>query len=265
MGALNLSQVCFRQVFFSHHVHYVRGCSTETVPFYKKMFRRKQSKEVEEEQDQSALAIKAEEQMIRDAEIEEREALIKKASNKSRLHYSDRRIMGGQHPQLGVLWDKGPQDADPKYKAKLLAKYGKITKIDPSLAWPNSDQIALDKEYEQVLYDGMTLPQMIETEKLRVEQETEEVVLREKEIDEKFEKMSVELEQWKKRIVARNNAAERERQKKQTILAQLREEFGYDINENDPQFAEKIAEKEKEFSKALKEQKKQKMKEAKKS
>ena len=36
----------------------------------------------------------------------------------------------------------------------------------------------------------------------------------------------------------------------------MRQEFGYNVNTNDPQFAEKIAEKEKEFSKRAKEEKK---------
>ena len=37
---------------------------------------------------------------------------------------------------------------------------------------------------------------------------------------------------------------------------QLREEFGYEINPNDPQFADRIAEKEKEMAKAIKAEKK---------
>ena len=46
------------------------------------------------------------------------------------------------------------------------------------------------------------------------------------------------------------------------INFQLREEFGYEVNPDDPQFAEKIAEKEKEFAKAKKLAKKQKHQEA---
>jgi hypothetical protein len=37
---------------------------------------------------------------------------------------------------------------------------------------------------------------------------------------------------------------------------QLKQEYGYAINPNDPQFAEKIAAKEKEYSKKAKEEKK---------
>ena len=36
----------------------------------------------------------------------------------------------------------------------------------------------------------------------------------------------------------------------------MRQEYGYDVNTNDPQFAEKIAAKEKEFAKRAKEEKK---------
>lgn len=38
---------------------------------------------------------------------------------------------------------------------------------------------------------------------------------------------------------------------------QLKQEFGYEVNPRDPQFASKIAEKEKEYAKAAKEAKKQ--------
>ena len=40
------------------------------------------------------------------------------------------------------------------------------------------------------------------------------------------------------------------------LYFQLKQEYGYAINPNDPQFAEKIAAKEKEFSKQAKEEKK---------
>ena len=42
------------------------------------------------------------------------------------------------------------------------------------------------------------------------------------------------------------------------LVFQLREEYGYEINPNDPQFAERIEEKEKEIAKAKKQDKKSK-------
>ena len=40
------------------------------------------------------------------------------------------------------------------------------------------------------------------------------------------------------------------------FVFQLRQEFGYEVNASDPQFAEKIAAKEKEYAKRAKEEKK---------
>merc|ERR1711862_877580 len=91
-------------------------------------------------------------------------------------------------------------------------------------------------------------------EKERLEQE--QIIQVEKEIREKLAKQEQEIKAWQKRVENRNVFAERERQKRQQILDELREEFGYEVNPDDQQFAEKIAEKEKEMAKAIKAERK---------
>ena len=105
-------------------------------------------------------------------------------------------------------------------------------------------------------------------------------------MDEKLARMDVDLKAWKSRVETRKKFAQREIDKRTQILKevryyiyfcsywniikyflyddflyvirifQLRQEFGYDVNANDPQFAEKLAAKEKEYSKKAKEEKK---------
>ena len=105
-------------------------------------------------------------------------------------------------------------------------------------------------------------------------------------MDEKLARMDVDLKAWKSRVETRKKFAQREIDKRTQILKevryyilyillllvykcffyagylyvmrifQLRQEFGYDVNANDPQFAKKLAAKEKEYSKKAKEEKK---------
>ena len=68
--------------------------------------------------------------------------------------------------------------------------------------------------------------------------------------------MDKELKQWKERVAKRKAEAAKEKALKEQIFAELRQEFGYDVNPNDPQFKDKIEEKEKSLAKRLKEEKK---------
>merc|ERR1712141_45944 len=54
-----------------------------------------------------------------------------------------------------------------------------------------------------------------------------------------------EIERWRKRTEGRQQSSIKEQERTQLLITELREEFGYDINMNDPQFADKIAEKKK--------------------
>ena len=139
----------------------------------------------------------------------------------------------------------------------MLARYGKSTGINPKVAWPTKEEIELQKEYEAVLYDGpKSVPEMIKEVHEKERLEHEQIIQVEKEIREKLAKQEQEIKAWQKRVENRNVFAERERQKRQQILDELRDEFGYEINPNDQQFAEKIAEKEKEMAKAIKAERK---------
>merc|ERR1712001_476806 len=84
----------------------------------------------------------------------------------------------------------------------------------------------------------------------------EKIIKREKDIDEKLLRMDADLKSWRSRVEGRKRNAQREIDKRKQILAELRQEFGYDVNTSDPQFAEKIAAKEKELNKKIKAEKK---------
>lgn len=228
----------------------------DDVPFYKKLFggktadRKAHEQEIEDK-------IKDEEEILREIEAEEREATLRRKQNKSRLHYSHRNILKGEPPQVGLHMDWDETHMTRAYKAQLLGQFGKTkTGLDPSICWPTPEEMAEEQEKERVFYDNKSLFELLDEDRKKQKEETERIKLREKEIDEKLVHMDVELKAWRTRVEGRKRMAQREIDKRKLILAELRQEFGYDVNTNDPQFAEKIAAKEKELNKKIKAEKK---------
>ena len=84
----------------------------------------------------------------------------------------------------------------------------------------------------------------------------EDRIAREKVVDDGLARMENQIKQWRTRVNSRNMQAEKDRLRKEKILAELREEFGYNVNPNDNYMKERIAEKEKAILKAEKEAKK---------
>ena len=120
-----------------------------------------------------------------------------------------------------IAFEKDEQQRSPAFKSMMLARFGKSTGIDPNVAWPTKEEMELQREYEAVLYDGLSVPEMIKeaNEKERLEQE--QIIQVEKEIREKMAKQEQEIKAWQKRVESRNVFAERERQKRQQILDEV--------------------------------------------
>lgn len=240
--------------FFSKVVNRVTGKSkkkTEDDDIHEQIEKESQSSE-------SIVADLEEYQKLQEAERIER---IEKARLKSRLFYSDQALLHDRMPQAGIEWEKNDEHRSNKFKANMLAKYGKQTGIDPSVAWPTKEYIEEQREYESVLYDGKTLKEMIEIVEKSEKEKQDAINRTEEEIRAKMAKQEAEIKAWQRRVESRNVVADRERQKRRQILDELREEYGYEINPNDPQFASRIEEKEKEIMKAKKLEKKAKKKE----
>ena len=173
-----------------------------------------------EEQEQE-LAIKSQNQMEREREIEEREDAISKASNRSRLFYSDRNLMQNKLPQAGILWQKNEIHQSREFQSMMLARFGQVTKINPSVAWPTSEEINLQKEYEMVKYDGLSLKEMIANAKKAEKDQEKAVIDLEKKLAENLAKHNKDIEGWKKRVEGRNTYAQRERNKRQQIFDEV--------------------------------------------
>jgi hypothetical protein len=60
--------------------------------------------------------------------------------------FSDRRILKGQYPYIGVLMEESDKHREPKFKAEMLAKFGRETGINPSEAWPTKEQVKTSEQ-----------------------------------------------------------------------------------------------------------------------
>ena len=191
--------------------------------FKNRIFGKKSSENVQTpEEKEQELADKSQNQMEREREIEERENAILKASNRSRLFYSDRNLMQNKLPQAGILWQKNETHQSREFQSMMLSRFGqKATKINPSVAWPTSEEINLQKEYENVKYDGLSLKQMIANAKKAEKEQEQAVIDLEKKLAENLAKHGKEIEGWKKRVEGRNTFAQKERNKRQQIFDEV--------------------------------------------
>ena len=230
-------------------------------PWYKRWGSKKDAEESRRaELDRELGSISAEHEQA----LEEiRRAELNRKRNKSRLRASDRRMLHGFPPLEGLEFERNDRHRTSEFKMRMLGMYGaEKSGISPEVCWPNEEELSEKREWEHVFYDGNTdLKSRMRAAASAEKAKADRIREREEEIERGFEAMRLETEKWKKRIEAKNKSAQREKEKRDRVLAELRQEYGYDLDPNVPHFAEKIAEKEKEIAKAAKAEKKAKKKE----
>merc|ERR1712168_1303568 len=97
------------------------------------------------------------------AEAEIAEARFQRKRNKSGLHHSDRQMLKGAPPNVGLKMQWAEKHTSRQFKAEMFGKFGRSkTGVDPSVLWPTKAEIESRKEYERVLYDGTTLQDRME-------------------------------------------------------------------------------------------------------
>lgn len=194
--------------------------------------------------------------MIRAMEEEEAQARLTRKRNKSRLHHSDRQMLRGQPPEIGLSMQWCERHTGREFKARMMGQFGRqATGVNPALAWPTKAEMERQADYERVVYEGKSLVERIATHQAQAKEYREEMLAKERDIDEKLATMDKELEVWREKLEKKEREAAKEKAAKDQIFAELRQEFGYNVDPNDPQFADKIAEKEKALAKRQKEEK----------
>jgi len=221
-------------------------------PFSKKGVDKADMYELPEESE----AMEKYQKQVDDLQREVREEYIQSRRNKSRLSASDRQRLHGEPPNVGLRFQFQNFHRSLKFRRQMFGRYGaKDTGINPGELWPTKQDIDLAKEWES-LYQPAPLKQMIDEVKLEQEQIKQKKIDREKIIGVNVVKHESLLAAWNSKVDAKKRLAEGEKNRTKQILAELKEEFGYDINPEDAIMKTRIHEREKVLIKEERELKK---------
>jgi len=190
-------------------------------------------------------------------EREARDEYIQSKRNKSRLSASDRQILHGKPPYVGVSFQYNDAHRSRKFKQSMFGRYGsKSTGINPGELWPTQNDVELAKEYEN-LYQPAPVRQMIDDINKSKEDLKQKRMARERLIAENMAKHDAQLAAWQSRVNSRSLLAQGAMDRRNRILAELKEEFGYDVNPTDEIMKTRIQDREKVLAKEERELKKQ--------
>lgn len=169
---------------------------------------------------------------------------------KSKMPEPIRRQMIGVMPD--IVFDYQIKD---QYKRRLYAKFGRSSGINPGVVcWPSEEELKKIIEHEEEFEP--TLQEMVRNVEKRKQEEKDAI----REREEKVERNLSKLDKWMNDIKAKKEKKlaeiEAQKAKKERLIEEVRQYFGYRLNPNDPKFQEILEKKEKEEKKAAKEAKK---------
>ncbi|KAK3592902.1 hypothetical protein CHS0354_004128 [Potamilus streckersoni] len=138
---------------------------------------------------------------------------------------------------------------------KIYAKYGKSSGIDPRIMWPLRSELKVIKEDERD-WDP-TFQDLVDKMKQKKLAEQKEKKEREERVAKNMAMMPKWIAEYHKREAAKQLAQNEQEKKKQKLLDEARDYYGYSITPQDPKFRQMIEEKALEEKKAKKAMKKQ--------
>ncbi|XP_065134147.2 large ribosomal subunit protein mL64 [Paramisgurnus dabryanus] len=137
-----------------------------------------------------------------------------------------------------------------KYDRKLFGRYGLSSGVNPAKLWPShaklEEMIAEEREWHP------PLEVMLENIAAREKEKTEKRMQREKLIATNMAKMPKMVADWKKQKQEAKQKQREEKVKKERLLAEARERFGYALDPRSSKFKEMVDEIEKEEKKKRK-------------
>ncbi|GAB6029132.1 hypothetical protein CHUAL_004910 [Chamberlinius hualienensis] len=174
-----------------------------------------------------------------------------KIRNISRMPKHRQQLMDNHLKMPEILYD---YQTTVKYQRKLYAKFGKESGIDPSISWPSKEEvqekIEEDRVFEPPLQESLEKLRQLRSAELKDFQQRQS----------KIEAGMANLAKWMAELQKRKDKKEAEvvaaKAKKDRLIEEVRQFFGYRLNPRDPKFQEVLEKKEKEERKAIKEAKK---------
>eukprot|EP00088_Acartia_fossae_P006462 TRINITY_DN1296_c0_g1_i3.p1 TRINITY_DN1296_c0_g1~~TRINITY_DN1296_c0_g1_i3.p1 ORF type:complete len:275 (-),score=68.69 TRINITY_DN1296_c0_g1_i3:139-963(-) len=245
---LQLQQICWHTSRLPQNASIVRTSvhqtSVRNMAGWNPFSRKKKNKDMYEEEAESEEMVQYRKEL--DSLTKEvRDEYIQSRRNKSRLSASDRQILHGKPPYTGITFQYVDSQRLPKFRRPMFGRYGaKKTGINPGELWPTKRDVELAKEWES-LYQPKSLHEMMED--IHREREAKETTKQRREelIDANLEKHENLVAAWQNRIQAKTRLEENAKNRRARVLAELKEEFGYEVNPNDEIMSTKIQEREK--------------------
>ncbi|XP_066497933.1 large ribosomal subunit protein mL64 [Hoplias malabaricus] len=137
-----------------------------------------------------------------------------------------------------------------RYDRRVFARYGRASGLDPGILWPSHEQlqhiIAEEREWHPPLEE--TLGKIEAKERERAAKRA----AREQQIAANMTKMPKMIADWRKEKQEAKRKKKEEKAKKDRLLAEARERFGFSVDPRSPKFLEMVAEIEKEEKKKRK-------------
>lgn len=193
-------------------------------------------------------AQKIAEALYNEVDVEAIEAEIEKKRNKSGLLPAHLRILQKQLPyNQPHSWIH----KSLKYNRNMYGRYGAASGVDPRLLFPTDVERSEKQEYERVAHPK-TLKEMIAENKQRKIDEASVIAAREKEIALKVGKLKQWTTDLNAKIAKREAEAKAAVEKKQRLVEEVRQHFGFKIDPKDPRFQEMLEKKQLEEKKAKK-------------
>ncbi|CDQ82001.1 growth arrest and DNA damage-inducible proteins-interacting protein 1-like [Oncorhynchus mykiss] len=137
-----------------------------------------------------------------------------------------------------------------KYDRKLFGRYGSSSGIDPAKLWPSHAQleemIAEEREWNP------PLQVMLKNVEAKTQEANAKRLAREKLVAANMAKMPKMVADWRKEKREAKQKLKDEKARRERLLAEARERFGYAMDPRSPKFLEMVSEIEKEEKKKRK-------------
>ncbi|XP_071330747.1 large ribosomal subunit protein mL64 [Trachinotus anak] len=138
----------------------------------------------------------------------------------------------------------------PRYDRKLYGRYGSASGIDPASLWPNHEE--LDRTIAEESEWHPPLEVMLKNIEIKEKEETEKRLAKERLIAANMAKMPKMIADWRREKREGKLKQKEEKARRDKLLSQARERFGYALDPRSPKFLEMVAEIEKEEKKKKK-------------
>lgn len=186
-------------------------------------------------------------------DVEARARKIERMRNKSRLTTNHRCRLHNRPVDDGdYQWEKTVW-----YVRKQFGRFGYASGVDPRFCYDTPDEADDKREYERVAYNYTISSAMEANRQAKIETEAA-IKAREDKIATNLVKLDKWIQDMNARMAQKTQLALEAKEKRERIMEEVRQHFGFKIDFRDPRFQALIEEKEKEQKKAKKQERKKK-------